>query len=166
MKQMNAEKFASFLIESSNLPPLLNNFPSPKLHLALELTVVLSNTNTTKYRFISSVLLQCSSASSTDLTVLTIYAKTRLEESDRWKRGSCVPLPQITPPYLDLSTVSQTSHNQTKMKMNSNEIKEDFALPAIFPFWLWSKKRLETGRVRICIYIMRARDNRTRIAGK
>jgi len=40
------------------------------------------------------------------------------------------------------------------MKMNSNEIK-DFALAAIFPYWLWSKKRLETGRVRICIYIMR-----------
>lgn len=163
---MNAEKFTSFLIESSNLPPLLNKFPSPKLHLALELTVVLSNTNMTKYRFISSVLLQCSSASSTDLTVLTIYAKTRLEESYRLKRASCVPLPQITPPYLDLFTVSQTSHNQTKMKINSNEIKEDFALAAIFPFWLWSKKRLETGRVRICIYIMRARDNRTRIAGK
>lgn len=162
---MSAEKFTSFLIKSSNLPPFLNKFPSPKLHLALELTVVLSNINMTKYRFISSVLLQCSSASSADLTVLTIYAKTRLEESDRWKRASCVPLPQITQPYLDLFTVSLTSHNQTKMKVNSNEIK-DFALAAIFPFWLWSKKRLETGRVRICIYIMRARDNRTRIAGK
>jgi len=149
---MNAEKFTSFLIESSKLPPLLNKFPSPKLHLALELTVVLSNTNMTKYRFISSVLLQCSSASSTDLTVLTTYAKTRLEESDRWKRATVAAChSRKSRSHISISSQSRW-HHTTKRKWKWTLTKSKILLSQLF--FLFDFDRRKGWKPDVYVYIL------------